>query len=76
MKTTNQTAFKGAEEARKQFPAIISAIITRHGREIAAVVPAYSAKPEIQPSLLPLAGSGRNFWGADSSLAINHLRGE
>lgn len=74
---------KGAEEARQQLPAILAAaaagrttLITRHGRQIAAVVPAGSVKPPKPVSLLALAGSGRNLWGKDSSKAVADLRDE
>ncbi len=74
---------KGAEEARQQLPAILAAaaagqttVITRHGREIAAVVPASAITPARQGSLLALAGSGRGLWGADSAGAIADLRDE
>lgn len=74
---------KGAEEARQQLPAILAAaaagqttVITRHGREIAAVVPASAVSPARQASLVNLAGSGRGLWGEDSSGAIAELRDE
>jgi prevent-host-death family protein len=74
---------KGAEEARQQLPAILSAaaagrttMITRHGREIAAVIPASAVKAIKPASLLALAGSGVNLWGKDSRKTINALRDE
>ena len=74
---------KGSEEARKQLPAILAAalagettIITRHGREIAAVVPAAAVKTIYPSSLQTLAGSGRGLWGQASSETIAELREE
>ena len=75
---------KGAEEARNQLPELLDAaekgqstIITRHGRPVAALVPigAYGAAVR-QPSLLPLAGTGRGLWGKDSTRTIRKLRDE
>lgn len=83
MKRSGKPATKGAEEARQQLPAILAAaaagrttVITRHGREIAAVVPAGAIKRARPASLLALAGSGRGLWGRDSSRAIAALRDE
>ena len=83
MRTFSETISKGAEEARQQLPAILAAaaagrttVITRHGREIAAVIPAALIKTIKPVSLLALAGSGANFWGKDSRKAINALRDE
>ena len=75
---------KGAEEARKQFPTLLddaekgrSTIITRHGRPIAVLVPIDEYEPNRrQLSILPLQGSGRGFWGEDSSRTIDALRDE
>ncbi len=83
MKTLSTRVSKGAEEARQQLPAILAAaaagqttVITRHGREIAAVVPAAAIKSSKQASLLDLAGSGRALWGSDSGQTIAELREE
>jgi prevent-host-death family protein len=83
MKPPSKTVSKGAEEARQQLPAILAAaaagrttVITRHGREIAAVVPAAAIKRAKPVSLLTLAGSGRKLWGKSSSKAIAALRDE
>lgn len=83
MKSSGKPVSKGAEEARKQLPAILTAaaagrttVITRHGREIAAVVPVSAIKHTKQVSLLALAGSGRKLWGKDSRKAIAELRDE
>lgn len=78
-----KTDSKGAEEARRQLPAILAAaaagrttIITRHGREIAAVVPAAAVKHGKIADLQGLAGSGRGLWGEDSCRTIAELRDE
>ncbi len=79
-----QNLTKGAEEARKQLPALIAAavggrttIITRHGRAVAAVVPADSISPaKKQSPLTSLAGTGMGLWGKSSTQAIAKLRDE
>jgi prevent-host-death family protein len=83
MKPPSKTASKGAEEARQRLPAILAAaaagqttMITRHGREIAAVVPAAAIMRAKPVSLLELAGSGRKLWSKDSSKTIAALRDE
>ena len=83
MKASGKRESKGAEEARQQLPAILAAaaggqitVITRHGREIAAVVPVAAIQSTRQASLLPLAGSGRRLWGADSRKTLADLRDE
>lgn len=74
---------RGAEEARQQLPAILSAaaagrttIITRHGRPVAAVVPAATAKPARPASLTALAGTGKGLWGTNSGKTVAALRDE
>jgi len=75
---------KGAEEARKQLPQLLAdaekgdaTIITRHGRPIAALVPIEEyERNHRQLSILPLAGSGRGFWGDDPARTIDELRDE
>lgn len=83
MKTTTKAVSKGAEQARQQLPAILAAasagritVITRHGREVAAVVPVTAAQLVKPISLTALAGSGRGLWGAHSAQAIDRLRNE
>lgn len=83
MKSTIKQISKGAEEARQQLPAILAAaaagqttIITRHGRAVAAVVPAVDIRQGKPASLQALAGSGRGMWGKDSRKVINKLRDE
>jgi prevent-host-death family protein len=81
---STQMLRKGAEEARNQLPQLIDAaeqgrstIITRHGRPVAALVPieAHSAAIRQQP-LTPVEGSGRGFWGRNSSRTVRKLRDE
>jgi prevent-host-death family protein len=81
---------KGAEEARNTLPTILdhaengrATIITKHGRQVAAIVPiaeynAYLAmKPRPrQPSILSLRGSGSGLWGEDSTRTLRELRDE
>jgi len=75
---------KGAEEARNQFSDLLAAaergdstIITKHGRPIAALVPADQCEPtHRQKPLVALRGSGRGMWGSDSSKTIAALRDE
>jgi prevent-host-death family protein len=75
---------KGAEEARKQLPALLddaekgrSTIITRHGRPVAVLVPIEEyEKSRPQLSILPLQGSGRGLWGDDPARTIDALRDE
>ena len=83
MKSSSKQNSKGAEEARQQLPAILAAaaagrttIITRHGRAVAAVVPATEVRQGKPASLQALAGSGRGMWGKDSRKLINKLREE
>ena len=83
--TQSKSALKrGAEDARKTLPELLDAaengrttVITRHGREIAALVPirAYRTGSR-QKSLLPLTGSGRGLWGSNSTESIAALRDE
>lgn len=77
-------AHKGAEQARDQLPHLLeaaekgrSAIITKHGRPVAALVPidVYNAAIRQEP-LMPVAGSGRGLWGKDSARTIRRLRDE
>lgn len=83
MKTTTRPVSKGAEEARQQLPAILSAaesgrttLITRHGRSVAAVVPASAVRQRAPASLLTLAGTGRGMWGHGSARTIARMRDE
>ena len=83
MTPTRKPIVRGSEEARQQLPSILAAaiagrttVITRHGREIAAVIPAASIRHKKPASLLALAGSGRGLWGANSKRTIAALRDE
>lgn len=83
MKPLSKQLSKGAEEARQQLPAILAdavaghtTIITRHGRVVAAVVPAAFARPAKPISIRTLAGTGRGLWGTDSRKVIAELRDE
>ena len=89
MTEIEETAAKGAEEARNTLPAILdraehgaSTVISRHGRPVAAVVPIelYEAiqrtRQPRQRSLLALGGSGAGLWGDDSARAVRELRDE
>ena len=74
----------GVEEARIQLPRLLeqaaagkSAVITRHGKPIAAIMPldTYGSAGR-QQSILALAGSGRGLWGATSAKTMQRLRRE
>lgn len=75
---------KGAEEARNQLPQLLMAaqrgrhtIISRHGRPVAVLAPiSSSGDGSTQRSLLPLAGTGRGFYGRDSRTELRRLRDE
>jgi len=75
---------KGVEAARKELPALLAdaqrgraTIVTRHGRDIAAIVPLDRARLATrQRSLLPLAGSGKGLWGRNSTKTLRRLRDE
>jgi prevent-host-death family protein len=73
---------KGVEEARKELPALLAeaergrtTVITRHGRNIAAIVPVGQAGGR-QKSLLAVAGSGRGMWRATGARSLRRLRDE
>ena len=88
MTKSNETAVKGAEEARNTLPALLdlaergeSTVISRHGRPVAAIVPialyeAIQAQQPKQRSLLSLGGSGVGLWGEDSTRTIREMRDE
>ena len=83
-RTNRQTHTTGAEDARKQLPALLNAatqgrttIITKHGRAVAAVVPADSITPaKNQSPIIAIAGTGKGLWGKDSSKGVAKLRDE
>lgn len=83
MKPGSKQISKGVEQARQQLPAILAAaeagrttMITRHGRVVAAVVPAAAARQVKPASLQALAGTGQGLWGKDSSKTLANLRDE
>jgi prevent-host-death family protein len=83
MKQSSKPISKGAEEARQQLPAILAdaaagrtTIITRHGRAVAAVIPAADAMKTKPASLQALAGTGRGMWGKSSKKALIAIRNE
>ena len=74
---------KCVEAARAELPAILaeaqrgrSTVITRHGKPVAAIVPADQAGGRGQMPLLALAGSGRGMWGRSSAATLRRLRDE
>jgi prevent-host-death family protein len=74
---------RGAEDARAQLPRLLAdaeqgrtTIITRHGRSIAALVPARGDAGSRQSSLIPLLGSGKGMWGRDVAAGVRRLREE
>lgn len=78
----------GLQQARAQLPRIVSeagagvaAVITRHGKPCAAVVPLQDletlrARRKPPQALLALRGSGRGLWGADVGKTVAELRDE
>lgn len=83
MKRTSAIPSKGAEEARQQLPAILAeaaaghaTVITRRGREVAAVVPIGDVRLPRPTPLIALAGTGRGLWGPRSTRTIARLRDE
>jgi prevent-host-death family protein len=77
-------ARRGVQDARNELPALLAeaekgraTIITRHGRSIAAIVPATEVAGRArQRPLAPLAGSGRGLWGRSSAKTLRRLRDE
>ena len=78
-----RTLHKDAEEARNQFSDLLvaaeegcSTVITRQGRAAAALIPfsEYARRGAVQESLIPLRGSGRGLWSADSRVC--EMRGD
>lgn len=83
MKRAAHTVSKGTDQARQHLSAILadaaagrSTIITRRGREIAAVVPIAAARLSRPVPLVGLAGTGRGLWGKHSAQTIARLRDE
>lgn len=78
-----KTQQRGAEDARAQLPRLLAdaeqgrtTIITRHGRSIAALVPARGDPAFRQSPLIPLLGSGKGMWGRDVAAVVRGLREE
>lgn len=79
----NKPQRRGAEEARNQLPQLLAeaergqpTIITRHGRNVAALVPVDQLGSRDQQPLTKLAGSGKGLWGRDAGRAVQALREE
>lgn len=79
----NKPLRRGAEEARNHLPQLLAeaengqaTIITRHGRNIAALVPVDQLVGHEQRPLTGLAGSGKGLWGRDAGRAVQALREE
>ena len=74
----------GVEEARKRLPALLEqasrgqpSLVTKHGRDYAAIVPPhYLERRRGGPSLLALRGSGKGLWGRSAKRAIERIRRE
>lgn len=74
----------GLEQARSELPRLVSqaeagksAVITRHGRPCAALVPLDHLQARQQGSgLLALRGTGAGLWGRDVAATVNDLRHE
>ena len=73
----------GAKDARRQLHSVLTeaekgyvTVITRHGRDVAAVVPLERLSRRKQKSLTGLAGSGKGLWGKDSGNSLRRLRRE
>lgn len=78
-----KNATTGAERARQRLPAILAdaaagrtTVITRRGREIAAVVPAALARRPAPMALGSLAGTGRGLWSGRRTGSAARLRDE
>ena len=75
----------GIEATRRRLPELVEAahagkptLITRHGRPLAALVPAAMAQQRVRnpAALLALKGSGRGLWGSEPQRSIATLRDE
>ena len=77
-------AKKGAEEARRNFPALVEqaargepTIITKHGKPYAALVPAsYVGQDVARVDIRALRGSGKGLWGRSIKRTIRSMREE
>ena len=74
----------GIEQARSQLPRLVSqaqagtsAVITRHGRPCAALVPLERLQAHARRGgLLSLRGTGAGLWGPDAARTVTELRRE
>ncbi len=75
----------GLEQARNELPRLVTqaeagatAVITRHGRPCAALVPLANLQrtPDKPGGLLRLRGTGAGLWGAEPARAVDALRHE
>jgi prevent-host-death family protein len=77
-------AKKGAEQARRNFPALIEqaargepTIITKHGKPYAALVPAsYLGQNVARVDIRALRGSGKGLWGRSIKRTLRSMREE
>jgi prevent-host-death family protein len=75
---------KGAEQARRNFPALVEqaargepTIITKHGKPYAALVPAsYLGQNVARVDIRALRGSGKGLWGRSIKRTIRSMREE
>jgi prevent-host-death family protein len=75
---------KGAEQARRNFPALVEqaargepTIITKHGKPYAALVPAsYLSQNVGRVDIRSLRGSGKGLWGRSVKRTIRSMRDE
>lgn len=75
---------KGAEQARRHFPALVEqaargepTIITKHGKPYAALVPAsYLELNVARVDVRALRGSGKGLWGRSIKRTIRSMREE
>jgi prevent-host-death family protein len=74
---------KGAEQARRNFPALVEqaargepTIITKHGKPYAALVPASYLSQNVGVDIRSLRGSGRGLWGRSIKRTIRTMREE
>jgi prevent-host-death family protein len=78
------SAHIGLEQARSELPRLVSqaqagtsAVITRHGKPCAALVPLQRLLTTTRRGgLLRLRGTGAGLWGPDVAHAVSELRNE
>lgn len=83
--TMHPTAQVGLEQARNELPRLVNqaeagatAVITRHGRPCAALVPVGHLQhtSSARGGLLRLRGTGAGLWGAEPARTVDALRRE